>query len=192
MTMFGNSIADFLDDEKKPTVVTPRMTRWVKNSCVYRLNQKMMSEKQLFDALVRKARTKFDDMDAALARKVAQAGIDFCNDNSFLDDNAFAKVKASSGLRSGKSRRRIAMDLNRKGVDPEVIQASLQGIDDVEAAINFARKKAFGPFRKVDLDERRKAKEFSAFARNGYAASLTMRLLHMARTEVDDVTSNLD
>lgn len=166
--------------------ITPRMIRWVKNSCVYRLNQKMMSEKQLFDALLRKARQKFPDLDELLARQLAQTGIDFCNENRFLDDVTFANAKAASGMRTGKSRRRIAVDLGRKGIDSEVAQAALAEVDDFEAAVNFARKRAFGPFRKADLDDKRKAKEFSAFARNGFSSSLARSVLDMTLEEIEE------
>ncbi|MGH6808686.1 MAG: hypothetical protein ACREEJ_17875, partial [Ensifer adhaerens] len=41
---------------------TARMLSWARNSAVYRLERQMMTEKQLFDAITRKARQKFEDI----------------------------------------------------------------------------------------------------------------------------------
>lgn len=43
--------------------------------------------------------------------------------------------------------------------------------DDLVAAINFARKRAW-PFRREEADDKRYNKEMSAFARNGFGFEL--------------------
>ncbi len=166
---------------------TERMISWVKNSALYRLTRKMMSEAELSQALARKAAAKFDGISPELATKIAEAGIAFCNQHRFLDDENYAEVKTASAVRAGRSRRRIAMDLANKGIDSELIAASLDEVDDLSSALVFARRKAFGPFRKVERDEKRTNKEFSAFARNGFSSDISMRVVNMSRDEADEI-----
>ncbi len=165
---------------------TPRMLSWVKNSCVYRLNQRMMTEHALREALRRKALSKFEGISAELASRIAATGIAFCHEHRFLDDRAFAETRAASASRSGHSKRRISRDLGQKGVERSLIHAAVEEIDDRAAAINYARKRGFGPFRKVDLDERRKAKELSAFARNGFSFELAQNIIQSSLDKLDD------
>lgn len=173
--------------EPVPEVPTARMISWAKNSSLYRLNQKMMTERALFDALKKKALTKFAGISAELAGKIAGEGIAFCMEHKLLDDRTYAEVKTRSGSRSGHSRRRIARDLGNKGVARPLIEETLVDVDDLASAINYARKRAFGPFRKVPLDEKRKAKEFSAFARNGYSAAIAIKVLGLSDEELEEI-----
>lgn len=166
---------------------TPRMIAWVKNSCLYRLNQRMMTEHALSEALRRKALSKFEGISAELARTIADAGIAFCHEHHFLDDRAFAEIKAASGNRAGHSKRRISRDLGQKGVDRSLIDAAVTDMDDRAAAIHYARKRGFGPFRKDELDERRKAKELSAFARNGFSFELAQKIIYSQLNDLDDL-----
>ncbi len=181
---------DFMrDDPDAPVAAGPtaRMLSWVRNSCLYRLNQKMMSERELFEALRKKALSKFDGISPELAVTIARHGIDFCNEHKFLDDRHYAEIKTRSGARSGHSKRRIARDLSTKGVDRALIATSIEEVDDLSSAINYARKRGFGPYRKVELDDRRKAREFSAFARNGYSAAIASRVLNLTPEELEEL-----
>ncbi|MGO6907795.1 recombination regulator RecX, partial [Rhizobium ruizarguesonis] len=55
-----------MTDEAVPSdIPTSRMLSWARNSTVYRLERRMMTEKQLFDAITRKAKEKFEDISAA-------------------------------------------------------------------------------------------------------------------------------
>ncbi|MNY70817.1 hypothetical protein D3C86_2090260 [compost metagenome] len=57
------------------------------------------------------------------------------------------------------------------------------------AAVIFARKRAFGPFRRVALDEKRKSKEFSAFARNGFGFEIGAKVMAMTVEEAEEIVS---
>lgn len=184
--MLSNNHGEDPNEGQEPAP-TPRMLSWVKNSCLYRLNQKMMAERELFNALQKKALSKFEGISPDLARRIAQHGIDFCNEHRFLDDRQYAEMKTASASRSGHSRRRIARDLGNKGVERALIEASIEEVDDLSSALNYARRRAFGPYRKVELDEKRKAREFSAFARNGYSASIASRVINLTRQELDEM-----
>lgn len=173
------------DRPSEPTEPSARMLSWVKNSALYRLNQKMMTEHELFAALRKKALTKFEGMTPELATRIARFGIDFCNEHRLLDDKTYAEMKTASAARSGHSRRRIARDLKTKGVEAELIEASLDGVDDLASALNYARRRAFGPYRKVPLDDKRKLKEFGAFARNGYSSGIAGKVINLSLDELE-------
>ena len=174
------------DETTAADTPTPRMFSWARNSTIYRIERRMHTEKQLFDAIARKAREKFEDISEAQVRALADAAVKFAYDNKALDDRVFAEVSSRSGMRSGKSRRAVAQKLAQKGIAKDTAAEAVAEIDDRVAALVLARKRAFGPFRKVDLDEKRKAKEFSAFARAGFGFDISRSVLAMSLEEAED------
>ena len=72
---------------------TERMLAWARNSSLYRLNRRMMTEQELFEALRRKALSKFEGISDALARELAAHGVAFCNEHGFLNDQQYAEIK---------------------------------------------------------------------------------------------------
>lgn len=175
-------------DEETPQsdAPTPRMLSWARNSTMYRIERRMHTEKQLFDAIARKARQKFEDIGEVQIRALAEFAVKFAYDNKALDDTAFAEMSTRSGMRGGKSRRAIAQKLSRKGVASGTVAAAVAEADDFHAALVLARKRAFGPFRKGELDEKRKAKEFSAFARAGFSFDIGRRIFEMSLEEAEE------
>lgn len=168
-------------------IPTSRMLSWARNSTIYRLERRMMTEKQLFDAITRKAKEKFEDISAAQLKAVADFADKFASDNKVLDDSAYAEISTRSAVRGGKSKRAIAQKLAAKGVSSEKVEAALEEVDDLYAAAIFARKRAFGPFRRVELDEKRKAKELSAFARNGFSFDIGRKVFEMSFEDAEEI-----
>ncbi|QWW68040.1 recombination regulator RecX [Rhizobium sp. WYJ-E13] len=168
-------------------IPTPRMLSWARNSTIYRLERRMMTEKQLFDAITRKAKEKFEDISAAQVKAVADFAVKFAYDNKAIDDTAYAEISTRSAMRSGKSKRAIAQKLAVKGVSSDRVEAALEEADDLYAAAIFARKRAFGPFRRVELDEKRRAKELSAFARNGFGFEIGRKVFEMSFEDAEEV-----
>ncbi|MBX4967678.1 recombination regulator RecX [Rhizobium binae] len=177
-----------MTDETVPSdTPTPRMLSWARNSAIYRLERRMMTEKQLFDAITRKAREKFEDISAGQIKAVADFAVKFAYNNKLIDDGAYAEVSTRSAVRGGKSKRAIAQKLAAKGVASDKVEAALVEADDLYAAAIFARKRAFGPFRRGDLDDKRKAKELSAFARNGFSFEIGRKVFDMSFEEAEEV-----
>ncbi|WP_436012287.1 recombination regulator RecX [Rhizobium sp. LjRoot254] len=170
-------------------IPTPRMLSWARNSTIYRLQRQMLTEKQLSDAIARKAKEKFDGISPAQIKALVELAVKFGYDNKALDDVAYAEIATRSSVRSGRSRRAIAQRLAIKGIDRETASVALEATDDLYAAVVFARKRAFGPFRRGDLDDKRKAKELSAFARGGFGFELGKRVFEMAPDEADEILS---
>jgi regulatory protein len=175
------------DETVSSDIPTPRMLSWARNSTVYRLERRMMTEKQLFDAIARKAKEKFEDISAAQLKAVADFAVKFAYDNNVLDDSAYAEISTRSAVRGGKSKRAIAQKLAAKGVSSDKVEVALEEADDLYAAAIFARKRAFGPFRRVELDEKRKAKELSAFARNGFSFDIGRKVFDMSFEDAEEV-----
>ncbi|MDQ0420795.1 regulatory protein [Peteryoungia aggregata LMG 23059] len=168
---------------------TPRMLAWAKNSAAYRLAKRMMTERELADAIKRKARTKFEDITEAQVNALAETALAFGRSMKALDDQNYAEIRANSAARSGRSKRAIARKLAEKGVDKSIVTSVLLDADDLRAAIVYARKKAFGPFRRPDVeaDEARWTKEISSFARQGFSFDLAKRVLDLERDEAEDI-----
>jgi regulatory protein len=168
---------------------TPRMFAWAKNSAAYRLAKRMMTERELADAIRRKARSKFEDISEAQLNVLAETALAFGRSMKALDDQNYAEIRANSAARSGRSKRAIARKLADKGVDRSIVEAVLVEADDLRAAVVYARKKAFGPFRQPDVesDDTRWSKEIASFARQGFGFDLGKRVLDMEREEAEDI-----
>jgi regulatory protein len=176
-----------VDEDVQSDIPTTRMQSWARNSTIYRLGRQMMTEKQLFDAISRKAKQKFEGISQGQVKALADLAVKFAYDQGGLNDVAYAEISVRSGVRNGRSKRMIAQKLSIKGVDRETVATALEDSDDLAAAIIFARKRAFGPFRRETADEKRYAKEMSAFARNGFGFEVGRSVLGMSRDEAESV-----
>jgi regulatory protein len=166
---------------------TPRMLSWARNSAAYRLAKRMMTERQLSDAITRKARQKFEGISEEQVKALAAFAVAFGLDVKALDDTAYAEIRSRSSARAGKSKKAIAQTLAQKGVDREIVTQALTDADDLRAAVIYARRRAFGPFRRADLDDKQKARELSAFARQGFAYDIGARVFAMDTEEAEEI-----
>ena len=165
---------------------TARMLSWARNSAAYRLSRRMMTERELTEAIKRKAKQKFEGVNEEQLTVLAAVAVDYGHLMHALDDRSYAEVKVRSSVRNGKSKRAIAQKLSEKGIDRDTVEQSLAGADDLRAGLAFARKRGFGACRVV-LDDKRKAKELSAFARNGFGFDTARKVLEMERDSAEDV-----
>lgn len=150
----------------------------------------MMTEKQLSDAIARKAKEKFEDITPEQIEALSNAAVKFAYDIKALDDVAFAEITTRSSIRGGRSKRAIAQKLSIKGVSKEIAANVLTDADDLYAAVIMARKRRFGPFRREEPDEKRMQKEISAFARNGYSFDIANRVYRMSLEDAEEILSH--
>jgi regulatory protein len=174
-----------LEESPDSDAPSSRMLSWARNSASYRLSRRMHTEKQLRDGISRKAREKFDPISDAQVQALAAFAVKFAYDLGALDDKAYAEIASRAGAEGGKSKRAIARKLSMKGIDRETASAAVAEVDDLHAALVFARKRAFGPFRKSELDEKRQAKELSAFARAGFAFDVGKAVCEISLDEAE-------
>jgi regulatory protein len=171
-------------DADKPTA---RMLSWSKNSAAYRLARRMMSERELADAIKRKAKSKFEGISEAQVLALAAFAVTFGRQMMALDDENYAQVRAASGGRSGKSTRAVARKLAEKGIDRDIIEAAVEEIDDLRSAVIYARKKAFGPFRRKPGDEQQERRELASFGRQGFSFDVGRRVTRMTLAEAEEI-----
>ncbi|MGE7369462.1 regulatory protein RecX [Neorhizobium sp. NPDC001467] len=177
------------EEEDQPIGVTPRMLSWAKNSTLYRLSRRMMSERELFDAIKRKAKQKFEDISEEHLQVLAATALEFGQSLGALNDQNYAETKVRSGVRSGRSKRMIQRKLQEKGIDSETASIALEDADDVRAALAYARKRGFGPYRRDEADERRITKELSSMARQGFNLEICRRVVALDRDEAEELTA---
>ncbi|WP_306833209.1 regulatory protein RecX [Neorhizobium huautlense] len=163
------------------------MLAWSKNSTIYRLSRRMMSERELSDAIKRKAKQKFEDISDEDLHVLANSALEFGRTLGALDDQNYAETKVRSGVRNGRSKRMIQRKLQEKGVAPETASIALEDADDVQAALAYARKRGFGPYRRGEADDKRMTKELSSIARQGFSLDLCRRVVALDNDEAEEL-----
>lgn len=103
-----------------------------------------------------------------------------------LDDARYAEIRAGSLLRRGKPTGRIRSELYSKGVSGDVVEGAIDSLSedtlmpDFAAAIHYARRRRFGPWRNsariVDPGEKRE-KEIASMARAGFHFELATKIV---------------
>jgi regulatory protein len=176
-----------IDAEAQAALPTPRMLAWARNATLSRLERRMMTERELSEAIVKKARLKFEGVTDEQLQGISTAAVALAHAQKALDDDAYARQKTASAVRNGKSKRFIAQALSAKGVDAEAAASALEDTDDLYAAVVLARKRGFGPFRRGVADDKRRAKELSALARNGFGFTIGNAVLAMGEDEADAI-----
>lgn len=115
---------------------------------------------------------------AAIVARFAQAG--------YIDDAAYARVKAGSLLRRGYGRRRIAQALDAAGIAGEARDEARPGeAAQRRAALAMAQKRRFGPFGGVaaSADRAQREKQVSAMLRAGHPLDSARELVNAASIE---------
>jgi len=114
-----------------------------------------------------------------------------------VSDDRFAEQTVRRWRASGKSERAIRFGLRAKGVPAEAIDAALaahaeasEADDELVAALRYARRRSFGPWRRRDKDPDDLRKELASLARQGFNYPLCKRVIDMGpdqRDEAEDV-----
>ncbi len=115
-----------------------------------------------------------------------------------VDDQSYCRMKVASMHRSGKARHFIAQTLRHKGVAQDIIDHALETLNEEEggradhtAAIAFARKRRFGPYRRNEGDVDRLRKELASFARAGHPYALAKQIIEASSLqELNEIGSS--
>jgi regulatory protein len=146
------------------------------------------SAENLRRVLLRRVRKRLveDREAAAAASRIVDMLVDRYRKTGLVDDAAYAAGRARARLRRGQSLRTIRAGLAAKGVGAEDAAAAIDtlreegGDPDLAAAIAFARRRRFGPFRRSPAGEADRAKTLGAFARAGFARNAAEAVLACA------------
>lgn len=96
-----------------------------------------------------------------------------------LDDEKFGRLAAHSALYSRPmSRKRLEIDLEKKGLSKDVVQNSIKSLGDYDEA-KVARELVFGRFQRMTglSDEKKKARLFGFLRRRGFATGVIFSVL---------------
>ena len=161
---------------------------YLERSALYYLERYASSSGNLRRRLLMKSKRSADahgtDMDQAIAwidaliEKLLLLGV--------LDDAKFAAMKVASLHRQGKAQRIIAQTLAVKGVGRGDIEKALsdftveQPDGDLAAAIAYARKRKFGPWRIKAVAPEKGQKELASLARRGFSLEVARTVLAAA------------
>jgi regulatory protein len=103
----------------------------------------------------------------------------------YVDDARYARQRYDRGRREGRSRARIRASLERKGVEPDTLDAveaeRATGNDrseELAAAIRTARRRRLGPFHPDPLErETLRTRHLGVLARGGFSEEIATRVL---------------
>ncbi len=128
---------------------------------------------ELYDKLCR----KFDPHSAAAA--VARVG-----ELGLLNDEDFARRRATELLRKRKSRREILLDLNKKGIDRDTAAAVVEALGDEEEDPDLASARALVQRQYASrLAQGKEPQVAAALARRGFSHAVIRTVLAEARDE---------
>lgn len=99
----------------------------------------------------------------------------------YVDDQAYAEMKAASLTRRGYGPRRIQHALGAAGIDADMAAHALDdsATDADMAALTYARRRRLGPFSAQPKDPRHKARAAAALLRAGHAYETVRRILDL-------------
>jgi regulatory protein len=103
--------------------------------------------------------------------------------SGLLDDTAYALGRSASLHRQGKSTRAIQQTLSVKGVDGDTVGGALEALReevgpdlDLRAAVQYARRRRLGPWRRDDREEARE-KDLAALGRQGFGYDIARHVI---------------
>jgi regulatory protein len=175
----------------------PVTERYLQNAAIYYLGRFASSAANLGQVLERKVRRRNEDHHRPTQEQMDWIGavVEKCVTLGLVDDTEYARNRALSLHNSGKSERRIKDGLKQKGVGPEDIENAIaelrrdkgEGLE-MSAAIAYARRRRFGPFRSGEADTDKMRRELASFARAGFGFSLSKRIVEAASPDgLEDV-----
>lgn len=136
--------------------------------------------------------TKKDRSQEEIISKLKEAGFDYnialkaaeeLRTIGYLDDSRYALKYINDRIRTkALSRKAVAYELERKGIDPEIIEKALSEfeIDDFEIALREAKRK----FGKYDMsDEKTAQKVYRFLAHRGFSHEITVKVIRTMKQD---------
>lgn len=133
------------------------------------------------------------DTDPTQASEWVDAVVAEATAAGLVSDSRFAEQTVRRWRASGKSTRAIRAGLRAKGVPAEAIDAALAVHaeesgpvdDDWLAALRYARKRGFGPWRRRDKDADGLRKELASLGRQGFDYGLSREIIELGPDDLD-------
>ena len=133
--------------------------------------------------------SKYHNTDITASLELVDKLIRHYLERGILDDKCYALTQALKMNRRGKSIKYIRSWLYKKYISKKIINNVLKELfsnnnnPDLIAALSFARKRQFGPYRKKNDGISEIDKEYAAFARSGFSYSLAKQIIEAQNIE---------
>ena len=163
--------------------------RYLENSAAHYLGRFATSRAHLRQLMMQKVKRSAEHhgTDPAEGEKFVDDIIAKFEKYGFLDDKAYAEMRARSLHAKGTPVRGIRYKLMQKGLGEDHIEAALEHLADEEraadldltAALTLARRRRIGPYRTDDKDVRdeRREKDMAVLARAGFSYDVVCQIL---------------
>lgn len=114
--------------------------------------------------------------------------------NHFVDDRAYADVKAQGMSRRGYGPRRVQLALSAAGIEAEDMDDAMEAArhDQQAAALAFAKRRRIGPFSRAASDQKQREKAFAAMLRAGHDYAIARRILDLPPELLQTIDTGLD
>ncbi len=162
------------------------------NQALHYLDQFPTTAGKMRNVLINKTKkaAAFHEQDWDEILKIIDLEIERLKKAGILNDKLFAESKARVLARRGKSVRMIKASLNEFQIDEDNIDHAVAELGsneyqaDLQSAINYVRRRKFGPYREEAKRRERRDKDMAALARVGYSYDIVKKVID-AETEED-------
>lgn len=173
-------------DRKKKRAPKPATPERLEKAALHYLERYASSAENLRRVLMRRVQrsAQLHGTDPEAGAEAVQDLIDRYRRAGLLDDRAYATARAAGLHRQGKSLRAIRQTLSIKGVAEDVITQALEDLreeigtanTDLQAAVNYARRRRIGPWRRGDRQEF-KERDLAALGRQGFGYDIARKII---------------
>ena len=182
-------------ERRKKKVPRKATAKHLENAALHYLSRFATSAENLKRVMMRKVdrSAHYHGTDAEEGRAHVEGLIGRYLNSGLLDDAAYARSRAESLHRRGNSARMIRGKLRQKGVADEDIENALEargkdggedgGDAELQAAVNFARRRRLGPFAAKPPDGEQREKQLAALARAGFSYDIARRVVEADSTD---------
>tara|TARA_R110000787_G_scaffold226512_3_gene334328 strand:+ start:87534 stop:88217 length:684 start_codon:yes stop_codon:yes gene_type:complete len=180
---------------KKPRAPRKVTQQYIENSAAYYLGRFASSKAHLRDLMMKKVHRSHYHHGTEIEEgaKMVDVMIAKFEGLGYLDDAAYAVMRARSFFAKGTPLRGIRFKLARQGLSEDDIEAALSALEaevevenlDLAAAFKLARKRRLGPFREPDSEVRaeRREKDLATLARAGFSYDVAQQVIDAPSVE---------
>ncbi len=179
-------------DAKKRSGPKPATPERLERAALHYLERYASSAENLRQVLMRRVQRSamLHGTDATAGVAVVDRLIARYLSAGLLDDGTYARMRVASLHRQGKSTRAIRQTLSIKGVEEDIVGAALDDLreeigaePDLAAAVNYARRRRIGPWRRAGRDEYRD-RDLAALGRQGFGYDIARKVVEAETPEV--------
>lgn len=163
-----------------------RDEQWLRRSAIHYLGQRSTSAQNLRRVLTRRAKRKLEADEHSRIPDLVSSVVEFCIKNGFIDDDAYAGMKASQAERIGISKRKLGAKLAAKGIARDTIDSAVANLDDEASAILYAKRRRLGPWH-PNQSGRDLNKDIAALVRAGFPVQVAVKTAKLSPADTSSM-----